>query len=500
MLAVLQLDALSFSLVEPMLAEGRLPTLAGLMGRGERRRLASPASHFTGATQPTMYSGIELGQHGQYYILQWAAEEQRVRFRRSFEVAETVWERLARAGRRSLVLDPYEGHPPLRPSGVVASGTQFHNFLGLERWASPPAAARTIDRVAGRRPFVEEIFGDPWVRGLLSLRRRLSGAPRRIADAAIELLQDGPFDLVWITFLATHIGGHQFWDLSQFDEDGLDESTRRILSGTLSDIYEEVDGHLGRLLEALPEDADLIVATPLGMGANTSRADFLDAMVEASLNGAVEPEREASAVWRLRAAVPTSARAMVGRALGPRLTREVMARTSFAGVDWSRTEAFVLPSDHHGQIRLNIRGRERDGIVDPAEAGEVLDRIAAGVPTFRDEDGTVGVGSVTRAEEIVGADAPMRSLLPDLLVHWTDAPATRLQAVESAELGRIERRGHGSGRAGGHTDEAWALLVPGRSRIVPETGEERVVDIAATAAALLGGDMAGLDGTPLLEP
>ncbi|MDQ5820773.1 MAG: hypothetical protein M3540_04965, partial [Actinomycetota bacterium] len=179
---------------------------------------------------------------------------------------------------------------------------------------------------------------------------------------------------------------------------------------------------------------------------------------------------------------------------------EVMSRTSVAGVDWSKTKAFVLPSDHHGQIRLNLRGRERDGIVDPSEADEVLDRIAEGVTSFRDEDGSIGVASVARAEEIVGADAPKRRLLPDLLVHWSDVPATRLRAVESPTFGRIERHGSGSGRSGGHTDAAWALLVPGGSRLVAETGNERVIDVAATASALLGGDMAGLAGTPLLEP
>ena len=502
MLAILQLDALSRSFVDELLAEGRLPTIAGLVERGEWRSLQTPASHFTGATQPTLYSGIELGTHAQYYILQWAPEEQRIRFRRSFETPEATWDRLARAGRRSLALDPYEGYPPRQAAGVVGSGVQFHNYLGVERWTSPRAAGRTIDRLVGRRsPYVEEVFGRPHVPSLLRLRRRLLGAPGRLADAAVGLLAEGSFDLVWLTFLSCHIGGHQFWDLSQLDEGSLDESTKRLLEGTLGELYEGVDRALGRVLNALPEDADVILVSPLGMGKNNSRSDFLGQMLDAAVEGTVAPPGRSASVplWKLRAAVPTQLRGRITQTLGPRLSREIMARTSVAGVDWGKTKAFVLPSDHNGQIRLNVRGRERDGIVDPGEAAELCDRIAAGLLSFRDLDGAPAIAGVDRREDIVAEDAPARALLPDLLVRWEETPSANLEAVVSPDFGRIERSGLGSGRAGGHTADAWALLLPGRSRIVPARGDEDVIDVAATAAALLGGDMTGLRGRPLLE-
>ena len=389
MLAILQLDAISRPIVERMLGEGRLPTLAGLSARGEWRKLQTPATYYTGATHPTLYSGVELGEHSQYYLFQWSPEEQRIRYRRSFDAPELVWERLARSGRRTLAIDPYEGVPPRGPAGVVLSGVQFFNFLGLERWASPRDAGRTVRRFSGRSPYADEVFGEPWLPGLLSLRRRLAQAPGRLGDAAVGLLGERSFDLVWLTFLSTHIGGHQFWDLSQLDEDALDESERALLLSTLPDMYSAVDRQLDRVLRALPEDADLIVVAPAGMGANTSRADFLGRMLTAVLEGTVPAERAASVpLWRLRAAVPTPARGVITRALGPTLARTVMARSSVAGVDWSRTKAFVVPSDHHGQIRLNLRGREREGIVDPSEADELCRQIAEGLLSFRDEDGS----------------------------------------------------------------------------------------------------------------
>jgi len=501
MLAILQLDAISRPIVERMLGEGRLPTLAGLSARGEWRKLQTPATYYTGATHPTLYSGVELGEHSQYYLFQWSPDEQRIRYRRSFDAPELVWERLARSGRRTLAIDPYEGVPPRGPAGVVLSGVQFFNFLGLERWASPRDAGRTVRRFSGRSPYADEVFGEPWLPGLLSLRRRLAQAPGRLGDAAVGLLGEQSFDLVWLTFLSTHIGGHQFWDLSQLDEDALEESERALLLSTLPDMYSAVDRQLDRVLRALPEDADLIVVAPAGMEANTSRADFLGRMLTAVLEGTVPAERAASVpLWRLRAAVPTPARGVITRALGPTLARTVMARSSVAGVDWSRTKAFVVPSDHHGQIRLNLRGREREGIVDSSEADELCRQIADGLLSFRDEDGSQCVSRVDTAESIVGPGAPALQLLPDLLVRWGETPSTRLHAVESPKFGRIGRTGSGSGRPGGHTDDAFALLVPGRSRLAKRHGDESVVDLTATACSLLGGDMSGLAGTPLLEP
>ena len=258
-------------------------------------------------------------------------------------------------------------------------------------------------------------------------------------------------------------------------------------------MYESVDRQLDRVVRALPEDADLIVLSPVGMGANNSRADFLGRMLTAVLEGTVPAERAATVpLWRLRAAVPTPARGVITRALGATLAREVMARSSVAGVDWSKTKAFVVPSDHHGQIRLNLRGREREGIVDPSEADELCRRIADGLLSFRDEDGSTCVSAVDRAESIVGPDAPALRMLPDLLVRWGETPSTRLQAVESPTFGRLERTGSGSGRSGGHTDDAFALLVPGRSRLAKRKGDESVADLAATACALLDADMSGL--------
>ena len=99
------------------------------------------------------------------------------------------------------------------------------------------------------------------MRELLALREKLIAAPGRVADAAVDLLGRERYDLAWLTFSAAHLAGHQFWDLSQLAAEP-EGRERELLTGALADVYEAVDGAFGRVLAALPGDADVIVARP----------------------------------------------------------------------------------------------------------------------------------------------------------------------------------------------------------------------------------------------
>ena len=166
-------------------------------------------------------------------------------------------------------------------------------------------------------------------------------------------------------------------------------------------------------------------------------------------------------------------------------------------MDWSQTAAFCHPADNQGYVRLNLRGRERDGIVDPAQADALLASIAAGLATFTDPDGAPAVARVDRvAEHHVGARADQ---LPDLVVQWSERPATTLAGVHSPSFGDVLRRGTGSGRSGNHTPgDAWAVVAPGAHAPRATAGAPRLADVAATVAAVCGVDSDGLAGASLL--
>lgn len=494
MLALVCLDTAPRSLLDRLVADGSLPTLAELAGAGAWQALDRPSVDIEAGGYQTLYAGVGLEQHGLYYPFQWSASEQRLRHIHSFPAPQALWERLSLAGRESLVVDPYEGRPPDVARGVHLSGWQFVNRFVLPRWSSPAVLGSALARRFGRPPLVEEVFGRPSLRTLAALRPRLLTAPARAADAACRLLARHRFDLVWIHFPALHVAGHRLWDLSQLGAAEAAEGRRLGLDSTLADVSREVDAAMGRVVSALPAGADLIVFSASGMAPNTSAADLLPDMVAAVLDG-VRPAARGTSIWGLRAAVPASARGLVARPLPTRLLHELAGRLETRGLEWSRTRAFCLPSDEQGLVRLNIRGRERDGIVDPAERDALVEELTDGLMSFEGHDGEAAVDRVLRVDDIVPS-GPGLERLPDLVVRWTDR---RLDRLRSPQFGEVSRRGGGSGRTGNHTAEAWALVLPGASRACATERRPHLHDLAATACSLLGADTNGLAGEPLLE-
>ena len=503
MLALLQFDASSRPLVQRMLDEGRLPALAGLLEGGRWHELGRSTPLMVEAgSYVSLYSGDEVGEHGIYSAFQWSAADQRLRFMDHFPVPTAVWDRLSLAGRRSVVIDPYESWPARHTDGLsLLNGWQFKHklLLGISR---PRATKARLALRVGRPPTIEHFYDRQPPSRLDAIRKDLLAGPGRAADAVTDLVRREPIDLIWVTFSAAHYAGHYYWDLSRTVKGDLDDARRANLEGTVRQAYEAVDEAIGRIVAAMPPGSPVIAFSPIGMREETTRSDLLPDMLEAVLSGKRSATAEqngaaGSAIWRLRAAMPGNLRSALARPLPGPAVRDLTSRLHLRGTDWSKTRAFALPGDHAGYVRLNLRGRERDGIVDPGEKDALLDEIAAGLESFRDPDGEPSVASVHRvAAEI---DGPRVDQLPDLIARWPDRPSSGLTGVASPTFGEVPRRGVGTGRSGNHDTDAWAIVSPGEARERDLGRSPRITDIPATACAVAGADTAGLAGEPFLD-
>jgi predicted AlkP superfamily phosphohydrolase/phosphomutase len=503
MIAILQFDCVSLPHFHRYLDEGRLPGFAGLRARGIWIPLGTPALEWEGATYFTLYSGTDVHEHGIYFPFLWSAADQRVRPQDDYPIPAAVWERLARCGKRSLVIDPYEGRPAKSMAGKALSGWQFKHKVTLRRWSIPEGLNRELERRFGGPSLVEEVYGRPSVPYLIRMRERLLAAPKRAADLAAALLAEERFDLVWITLSSSHIAGHWFLDPARLPQNYSDAGMKVKVDGTLGDAYAAVDQALARILPCLPPGTDLLVISPSSMGPTASRTHLLPGMLQAVLSDQgvdrFAKNTGGDFLWRLRAALPSDLRASVARILPGQWAMRLTAGLEMRGVDWTKTRAFMVPSGDCGYLRLNLSGRERDGIVDPKDADQVMDRIASGLLSFRDPDGRPAVKQV----QVVSQSFEERALsnpLPDLIVHWSEHLAPQLAGVSSPQFGDVPSAGWGSGRTGEHRDEGWALMIPGSSRITPRKEPPHILDIAPTICAVLGVPQEGLVGQPLLEP
>lgn len=155
---------------------------------------------------------------------------------------------------------------------------------------------------------------------------------------------------------------------------------------------------------------------------------------------------------------------------------------------WPEMRAFAIPSFYDGRVRLNLAGRERDGVVAREAYAEVCDEIAALLEGCRDvRSGRPVVAGIERprAADPWQPDGPDA----DLVVCWGVAS----DAIEHPALGTIGP--YPFRRSGGHSPRGLAV-VTGPGIGASELGPRSARDVVPTLLRLLGREPGpGIEGT-----
>jgi predicted AlkP superfamily phosphohydrolase/phosphomutase len=186
---------------------------------------------------------------------------------------------------------------------------------------------------------------------------------------------------------------------------------------------------------------------------------------------------------KTRDLVPSGLRQSVSRHL-PRVFRHYLSsRWASADIDWGRTQVFCLPSDLQGYLRINLKGREPRGIVEPGlEYEELCAKLTTELGGLTDpSNGQPVVRRIFKSDEtFVG---PYRHHLPDLIVSW--ANSRRITEVWSADTGLVSEASPDS-RSGNHHAAGFFIMTGpeiGRGS-VPDA--RHICDIAPTMLAFFG--------------
>ncbi len=168
----------------------------------------------------------------------------------------------------------------------------------------------------------------------------------------------------------------------------------------------------------------------------------------------------------------------------------------FPNVDWTRTQAYALGL---GQIYLNLRGREKQGVLDPGtDTDRLLEDIRQKLTAFRDPDTHEPVVEhVYLAKEIF--HGPYMARAPDLQIDFRDGYRTSWQtslgAIPSGIVVANMKKWSGDHCASDPSDTSGILLSNRRVK----TPSPSIVDIAPTVLKILDVAPPGqFDGQPLL--
>jgi predicted AlkP superfamily phosphohydrolase/phosphomutase len=330
----------------------------------------------------------------------------------------------------------------------------------------------------------------------MRLRDNMLKGTDQMVDISLHLLGQEVWDLFVVVLGAAHRGGHYVWDLSQVKKIGLSKETKRDLEGALTDVYQACDRAISRLIENAPQGSRVLVFAVHGMCPNPGWADRCADIITRIKQVDEGASPKTGILYRIRESLPWDLISTVTARLPRNILDGLVGLWSARMFDWASTRHFPLPMDYAGYLRINLKGRELQGIVDPGpEYAALVEKLAGAFLSFSDiESGKPIVERVFRMEDLAPQDAPYRHLLPDLIITWSDITAVQSKGIRSEKYGEIRWFNNGmlpSGRSGNHRDTGWFLAVG--EGISPGTCElgYRVIDLAPTVFAWLGAEPAG---------
>jgi predicted AlkP superfamily phosphohydrolase/phosphomutase len=487
------LDAAELTLIERLCAEGVLPTLQSLRDRGCFGPLASDASIFAGGVWPTFYTAQAVPWHGIYHNILWRPERMRCEVVNDTWLPERpFWEGLDPDAYRIAVIDvPMVAGVPRAVNGIQVAGWGTHDVIAKGAW--PPDLWRQLETDFGPPLMSSAIQGPQSAKTLLRLRDLLLETTDQMARLSASLLAREAWDLFVVVFGATHRGGHYLWDVSQFDGAHVPVNARRILDRALVDLYQACDRAIAQLLERAAADARILVFAVHGMGPNPGWVGRCPEILSRIQPGPQGARGRPGLLHRLAKAIPRPLkRQLKGRIA--RRSQGTLDRISlwYANAhDWTEHRCFPLPMDLAGYLRINVKGREARGIVEPGpEYRALCEELHDAFLSFRDvATGRPIVDRVYRLDDLAPPDAPYRELLPDLVIAWDGVSAQQSRAIHSPRYGEMrwetdERLAYG--RSGDHRERGW-LLAAGEG-IDPATRVEghHIRDLVPTVFRWLG--------------
>lgn len=432
MLAVLVIDAAEQSILRQLMASGRAPVLAELASRGLELPLRSDADVMDGAVFQTMLTGAGPGVHGMYKYRQLVPGTYRYEFSRADATpVPQVWQELSARGRRCCLFDVPKTFPSADFDGVLVSA--WSAYSAAHKPASIPGGLlRELQQRYGSHPQPKQESIPLSPPRYEQIRDRLVRAAHLRGEICRDLLARGDFAFFMTAYSESHVAGHQFWHLRDAEHPRFDARAAHSCTGALEDIYAAIDVSIGRIADALPRDADVMVLTQQGLQNNFSGSPFIPEWLRRRSG---RPGRSVCRRFpvRLAAGLGPSLRGRLGEWLPRALTdRWISRKYAPRGED-----VFMLAgSEFMTFLRVNMAGREPDGTVPVDRYESVLRELKSDLlAVVNPATGQPAVARVAFPQECYSG--PCADGLPDVVVCWkADAP---LSALRCPRVGLIEQ-------------------------------------------------------------
>ena len=482
-LLLIGVDGATFRIIDPLIKEGRLPNIAKMKSIGVHGTLNSTIPLVSPVAWTSLMTGTNPDKHNIYDFVR------KVPGSYKFEVntaanrkVEPFWMNLSSENKRVFVFGVTMTYPPDPVNGYMISGLGTPQDSDKQSYIYPPEFAMDITNDYADINAMPEAD----LRKLSSSDIEKEKYLKSIFDDIDNKMkffkymwQKEKFDFSFLFFIHTDGISHYFWRY-------MDSSHKQYEPGAYSDsiykVYEKIDSAIGELLTLIEDETDVVLVSDHGFG---------------SLNRVVFLNNWLASKDYLRFKDVSSFKTLLYKSVGL-VRRRKRRKKNIKEIDWRKTKAFF--SGTVGNIFLNIKDREPDGIIDISDYGKLSEELQKDLMDLYDpETGENIVEKVYKKDELFNVKDG--TVAPDLFVTFKSG-----YSVVGEEIGlhAIKDTGgiisNSNNWSGTHELEG-VFIASGKSfkRGVKVKGAT-LIDIAPTILYLLGNSIPeSMDGKVLKD-
>lgn len=405
---VVGLDGGTFDLIRPFIAQGHLPNLKKLMDDGSWAPLESTVPPVTASAWTSFMTGKNPGAHGLFDFMQ--------RKKGSYDLApvssidrdgKAVWEIAGDAGSEVIVMGVPVTWPPTPLNGLMVTGMLTPRGAG--DYTFPHELKDEIrDQIGDYIVYSDEVYSKGKGQQFLDA---LHTSVEQRAKAAAYLFHKYPWDLGILVFPETDTVCHGLWSAFDVTHHQHDPKEALKFRNGILEIYADIDAYIGELIASLDPDTAVIIMSDHGHG---PLRNFLYVNNLLMQKGYLRIKDSADSrlknlAFRLGVTPRNVYSLLLAVGLG-KLRRTLDKRRggrgllkrfflSFGDVDWLKTRAYSV--GYIGEVHINLKGREPNGVVEPGEEYDKLrDAIIRDLSALRHQDGEPVVDQIWKKEEI----------------------------------------------------------------------------------------------------
>lgn len=504
-LLVIGLDGASFNVLDSLVEKGYLKNIARLMSEGARADLETTFPPITAVAWSSFMTGKNPGKHGIFEFVRLDHNLKReLAVNASFRQGRAIWDLLSDAGKRVIVHNFPCTYPPHEINGLMIA--DFMTPRGRRDFTYPATLLAELEEKFGPyRLHLSQTYGGGGAQGVLDELHDELEYKAKVAEYLMTSYEwDGFFQYFW----GTDRIQHELWHIFDETHPRHNKDEARLYRDKIYAYFNRVDEIVGRLIELAGDDAMVWIASDHGFGPAHKycsfniwlleegflklKRDALTRIKKLMFQMGLTPELAFKVIKKLPLGALRPAR---GASNQPGASRALSAFfLSFNDVDWSRTVAFS--KGNYGQIYVNLKGREADGIVEERDYDSVCESIIERLKALKDPlTGEAWAGEVFRREQIY--DGPRVADAPDIAFLPRDM---RYLPLGNADFTSNKFMVDAFGISGCHRMRGVMMAAGGAINAQSKIDVARIVDVAPTMLYLLGQTLPDdLDGRVLTE-